>query len=133
MYKKKREETALLSLSFTSLALSTLLTSSRWLSYTSLTLPHKQPCRPTSPPSSKSLPLGDLGAFPIHSLTHRSFNSDGLKMDGTPDKRVNPEHGFGSDHERASELGKQGGKTGGSASADSESTDASGGDGADYK
>lgn len=43
---------------------------------------------------------------------------DGLKQDGTPDKRVNPEHGFGGDHERASELGKQGGKKSGTTGDD---------------
>lgn len=79
------------------------------------------------------MPLpSDLGATQIDSLMPFSYHSDGLKMDGTPDKRVNPEHGFGADHERASELGKQGGKTGASAGGDSGSTDASG-DGADYK
>ncbi|CAD6575285.1 MAG: hypothetical protein CYPHOPRED_005668 [Cyphobasidiales sp. Tagirdzhanova-0007] len=36
---------------------------------------------------------------------------DGLRKDGQPDKRLNPEHGFGGDRERASEMGKIGGKT----------------------
>jgi len=35
-----------------------------------------------------------------------------LSIIGTPDKRVNSEHGFGGqDHERVSELGRQGGST----------------------
>jgi hypothetical protein len=32
-----------------------------------------------------------------------------VKEDGTPDKRVSSEHGFGGDRERASEAGKAGG------------------------
>ncbi|KZO95808.1 hypothetical protein CALVIDRAFT_537790 [Calocera viscosa TUFC12733] len=35
----------------------------------------------------------------------------GLKEDGTPDKRMSAEHGFGGDRERASEMGKKGGAT----------------------
>jgi len=35
----------------------------------------------------------------------------GLKENGEPDKRMNPEHGFGGDTERASEMGKKGGET----------------------
>jgi general stress protein YciG len=80
-----------------------------------------------------SLLPGEFGDYSILLLTPLTLKSDGLKMDGTPDKRVNPEHGFGADHERASELGKQGGKTGGSIGGDAESTGESGGDGADYK
>ena len=34
-----------------------------------------------------------------------------MKEDGTPDKRTNPEHGFGGDSDRASKLGAEGGKT----------------------
>lgn len=32
-----------------------------------------------------------------------------VKEDGTPDKRMSSEHGFGGDRERASEAGKAGG------------------------
>lgn len=39
--------------------------------------------------------------------------NDGKKLDGTPDARVSSEHGLGADRERASELGKQGGKASG--------------------
>ncbi|KAL7412335.1 hypothetical protein BDY24DRAFT_392580 [Mrakia frigida] len=38
---------------------------------------------------------------------------DGLKKDGTPDKRVSSDHGLGADRERASELGKKGGRASG--------------------
>ncbi|KAJ6258985.1 ATP-dependent RNA helicase dbp7 [Drechslerella dactyloides] len=43
---------------------------------------------------------------------YKPTEHDGLKEDGTPDKRVNPEHGFGGqDREQVAELGRQGGKT----------------------
>ncbi|KAI5480726.1 hypothetical protein MNV49_007653 [Pseudohyphozyma bogoriensis] len=45
--------------------------------------------------------------------TYKPTEHDGLKQDGTPDKRVSSEHGLGGDRERASELGKQGGSKGG--------------------
>ena len=32
-------------------------------------------------------------------------DNNGLKKDGTPDKRKNPEHGFGGDRQAASEAG----------------------------
>lgn len=35
------------------------------------------------------------------------------QKDGTPDKRVQSDHGLGGDRERASELGKKGGKSSG--------------------
>jgi len=40
---------------------------------------------------------------------YKPSEHDGLKEDGTPDKRVSSEHGFGGDRERASEAGKAGG------------------------
>lgn len=54
--------------------------------------------------------------------TYKPSEHDGLKEDGTPDKRMNPEHGFGGDHDRAVEAGKKGGKAsgGGNVSADAE-------------
>ena len=44
-------------------------------------------------------------------MTYKPSEHGGLKEDGTPDKRTNPEHGFGGDTERASKLGAEGGKT----------------------
>lgn len=43
------------------------------------------------------------------SSQYKPSEHDGLKEDGTPDKRTSSEHGFGADRERASELGRQGG------------------------
>ncbi|KAJ9103682.1 hypothetical protein QFC20_004685 [Naganishia adeliensis] len=40
---------------------------------------------------------------------YKPSEHDGLKEDGTPDKRVSSEHGFGGDRERASEAAKAGG------------------------
>ncbi|KAI5479751.1 hypothetical protein MNV49_003012 [Pseudohyphozyma bogoriensis] len=45
--------------------------------------------------------------------TYKPTEHDGLKQDGSPDKRVSSEHGLGGDRERARELGKQGGSKGG--------------------
>ncbi|KAJ9128068.1 hypothetical protein QFC24_000359 [Naganishia onofrii] len=45
---------------------------------------------------------------------YKPSEHDGLKEDGTPDKRVSSEHGFGGDRERASEAGKAGGHSSGS-------------------
>lgn len=53
----------------------------------------------------------ELGAHPPGLPT--CYRHDGLKKDGTEDKRVSSEHGLGADRERASELGKQGGKASG--------------------
>jgi len=44
-------------------------------------------------------------------MTYKPSEHGGLKEDGTPDKRTNPEHGFGGDSDRASKLGAEGGKT----------------------
>ena len=44
-------------------------------------------------------------------MTYKPSEHGGLKEDGTPDKRTNPEHGFGGDRERASAEGVKGGKT----------------------
>ncbi|KAJ9109035.1 hypothetical protein QFC21_000361 [Naganishia friedmannii] len=53
------------------------------------------------PPANKTLTL--LPSFPLLWA---------VKEDGTPDKRVSSEHGFGGDRERASEAGKSGGSSG---------------------
>lgn len=34
-----------------------------------------------------------------------------LQKDGSPDKRMQSDHGFGGDHDRAVEAGKKGGAT----------------------
>ena len=47
----------------------------------------------------------------IVNMTYKPSEHGGLKEDGTPDKRVQSEHGFGGDTQRASELGHEGGKT----------------------
>lgn len=80
-------------------------------SFTSLYFLSTTPtCPPTSPLSSES-----ASSRRVRSLTAAStWCSDGLKQDGTPDKRVSSEHGLGADRERASELGKQGGAKSGS-------------------
>lgn len=44
-------------------------------------------------------------------MTYKPSEHGGLKEDGTPDKRVQTEHGFGGDRDRASQLGQEGGKT----------------------
>ncbi|GAA5887342.1 hypothetical protein JCM16303_006597 [Sporobolomyces ruberrimus] len=44
--------------------------------------------------------------------TYKPTEHGGLKEDGTPDKRVSSEHGFGGDKELASEAGTKGGKVG---------------------
>lgn len=44
------------------------------------------------------------------SLCCRSSDCPDLCADGTPDKRLNSEHGFGGDRGRASEAGKKGGQ-----------------------
>ncbi|KAL7418284.1 hypothetical protein Q5752_006740 [Cryptotrichosporon argae] len=41
--------------------------------------------------------------------TYKPSLHDGKKQDGSPDKRMSSEHGFGGDRERASEAGRQGG------------------------
>lgn len=67
--------------------------------------------------------------------TYKPSEHDGLKEDGTPDKRMNPEHGFGGDHEKAVEEGKKGGKstgTGQNVSADAE-VEEDADDSGDYK
>ncbi|KAK6535676.1 hypothetical protein TWF694_002129 [Orbilia ellipsospora] len=44
--------------------------------------------------------------------SYKPTENDGLKTDGTPDKRVSSEHGFGGqDREQVSEIARQGGKT----------------------
>ncbi|KAL7412619.1 hypothetical protein BDY24DRAFT_415994 [Mrakia frigida] len=66
--------------------------------------------------------------------TYKPSEHDGLKEDGTPDKRMNPEHGFGGDHERAVEGGKKGGQTsGGSDDSTSSSSDGGSASGGTYK
>ncbi|KAF3931170.1 hypothetical protein ABW19_dt0201834 [Dactylella cylindrospora] len=43
--------------------------------------------------------------------TYKPTENDGLKEDGTPDKRVNRSHGFGSqDREEVAETGRKGGQ-----------------------
>ncbi|GAA6022313.1 hypothetical protein JCM11491_005260 [Sporobolomyces phaffii] len=49
---------------------------------------------------------------------YKPSEHDGLKQDGTPDKRMSSEHGFGGDREKASEMGKKGGKSSGSTEDD---------------
>ncbi|KAM0791924.1 hypothetical protein ACM66B_004178 [Microbotryomycetes sp. NB124-2] len=49
---------------------------------------------------------------------HKPTEDGGKRLDGEPDKRVSSEHGFGGDRERASELGKQGGKASGNTQDD---------------
>ncbi|BGP16248.1 hypothetical protein JCM10213v2_004246 [Rhodosporidiobolus nylandii] len=44
--------------------------------------------------------------------TYRPTEHGGLKKDGTPDKRVSSEHGFGGNKELASEAGRLGGEKG---------------------
>ena len=44
-------------------------------------------------------------------MTYKPSEHGGLKENGEPDKRTSGSHGFGGDPERASELGKEGGKT----------------------
>ena len=39
---------------------------------------------------------------------YKPSENDGLKEDGTQDKRTSSEHGFGGDREFASEMGKKG-------------------------
>lgn len=39
---------------------------------------------------------------------YKPSEHDGLKQDGTPDKRMSSEHGFGGDRQFASEMGKKG-------------------------
>lgn len=47
-------------------------------------------------------------------MWRRPSEHDGLKKDGTPDKRVNPEHGFGGrPHEEVVEAARAGGKASG--------------------
>lgn len=45
----------------------------------------------------------------LHCRFQLTLLSPSVKEDGTPDKRVSSEHGFGGDRERASEAGKAGG------------------------
>ncbi|GAA5848946.1 hypothetical protein JCM3766R1_006602 [Sporobolomyces carnicolor] len=44
--------------------------------------------------------------------TYKPTEHGGMKEDGTPDKRVSSEHGFGGDKELAHEAGVKGGKVG---------------------
>ncbi|GAA5939041.1 uncharacterized protein JCM15063_004403 [Sporobolomyces koalae] len=45
--------------------------------------------------------------------TYKPSEHDGLKKDGTPDKRMSSEHGFGGDDgPNPHEAGKKGGKVG---------------------
>ncbi|GAA5905259.1 uncharacterized protein JCM6883_006336 [Sporobolomyces salmoneus] len=41
---------------------------------------------------------------------YKPTEHDGKKEDGTEDKRVSSEHGFGSNHEEASKQGQKGGE-----------------------
>ncbi|BGP24799.1 hypothetical protein JCM10295v2_003719 [Rhodotorula toruloides] len=43
------------------------------------------------------------------SFQYRPKEHDGKKKDGSPDRRVSSEHGFGGNKELASEAGKRGG------------------------
>ncbi|GAA5849054.1 hypothetical protein JCM3766R1_002282 [Sporobolomyces carnicolor] len=41
--------------------------------------------------------------------TYKPTEHGGKKEDGSPDKRVSSEHGFGADHEEAKKQGQKGG------------------------
>ncbi|POY74615.1 hypothetical protein BMF94_2376 [Rhodotorula taiwanensis] len=43
--------------------------------------------------------------------TYKPSEHDGLKKDGTPDKRMSSDHGFGGDKQLAHDAGVKGGKT----------------------
>ncbi|BGP16283.1 hypothetical protein JCM10213v2_004283 [Rhodosporidiobolus nylandii] len=53
--------------------------------------------------------MGKEGGKTQPDEVYKPSEHDGLKKNGEPDKRMNPEHGFGGDRERASEMGKRGG------------------------
>ena len=51
----------------------------------------------------------DVSTFIFSPWLSSNASLSSVKEDGTPDKRVSSEHGFGGDRERASEAGKAGG------------------------